>query len=148
MKPPQLGELDLDIMKAFEREISKRLRDRQQMRRSLQRMIDEKFGTIDVRLGGLDKKTKRNQCLQEDEDVKKKGKCVCLRFEFNPRDERSSVPESRSCASRYELSIILILKGEDVKNRVGMLRIRFEVYLVKAYKDEEDEDKDEIKGLI
>ncbi|GKC69478.1 hypothetical protein Tco_1115361 [Tanacetum coccineum] len=31
-KPPQLGELDLDIMKAFEREISKRLSHRQQMR--------------------------------------------------------------------------------------------------------------------
>ncbi|GJW38536.1 reverse transcriptase domain-containing protein, partial [Tanacetum coccineum] len=33
-KPPRLGELDLDIMKAFEREISKRLRHRQQMRRT------------------------------------------------------------------------------------------------------------------
>ncbi|GJW00618.1 hypothetical protein Tco_1555869 [Tanacetum coccineum] len=32
-KAPLLGELDLDIMKAFEREISKRLRHREQMRR-------------------------------------------------------------------------------------------------------------------
>nr|GEV69285.1 hypothetical protein [Tanacetum cinerariifolium] len=32
-KPPRLGELDLDIMKAFEREITKHLRHRQQMRR-------------------------------------------------------------------------------------------------------------------
>ncbi|GJW58095.1 hypothetical protein Tco_0104826 [Tanacetum coccineum] len=32
-KPPLLGELDQDIMKAFEREISKRLSHRQQMRR-------------------------------------------------------------------------------------------------------------------
>ncbi|GJW57796.1 reverse transcriptase domain-containing protein [Tanacetum coccineum] len=32
-KPPQVGELDIDIMKAFEREISKRLRHYEQMRR-------------------------------------------------------------------------------------------------------------------
>ncbi|GKA41785.1 hypothetical protein Tco_0734445 [Tanacetum coccineum] len=32
-KPPRLGELDLDIMRAFEREISKRLSHRQQMKR-------------------------------------------------------------------------------------------------------------------
>ncbi|GJV55344.1 hypothetical protein Tco_1456349 [Tanacetum coccineum] len=32
-KPPLLGELDLDIMKAFEREITKRLRHREQMRK-------------------------------------------------------------------------------------------------------------------
>nr|GEY42777.1 transposase, mutator type [Tanacetum cinerariifolium] len=32
-KPPFLGDLDLDIMKAYEREITKRLRHRQQMRR-------------------------------------------------------------------------------------------------------------------
>nr|GEV58395.1 hypothetical protein [Tanacetum cinerariifolium] len=32
-KPPRLDELDLDIMKAFEREITKHLRHRQQMRR-------------------------------------------------------------------------------------------------------------------
>ncbi|GJW39171.1 hypothetical protein Tco_0065016 [Tanacetum coccineum] len=32
-KPPLLGELDQDIMKAYEREISKRLSHRQQMRR-------------------------------------------------------------------------------------------------------------------
>nr|GEU29532.1 hypothetical protein [Tanacetum cinerariifolium] len=32
-KPPLLGELDLDILKAYEREITKRLRHREQMRR-------------------------------------------------------------------------------------------------------------------
>ncbi|GKG04515.1 hypothetical protein Tco_0314902, partial [Tanacetum coccineum] len=32
-KPPQVGELDIDIMKAFEGEISKHLRHYEQMRR-------------------------------------------------------------------------------------------------------------------
>ncbi|GJS06646.1 hypothetical protein Tco_0363442 [Tanacetum coccineum] len=32
-KPPLLGDLDLDIMKAYKREITKRLRHREQMRR-------------------------------------------------------------------------------------------------------------------
>ncbi|GJZ84650.1 retrovirus-related pol polyprotein from transposon TNT 1-94 [Tanacetum coccineum] len=44
-KPPRLGELDLDIMKAFEREITKRLRHREQMRR-MTKVIKEEFDKI------------------------------------------------------------------------------------------------------
>ncbi|GJQ91994.1 hypothetical protein Tco_0003133 [Tanacetum coccineum] len=38
------------------------------------RMIDEKFGTLDVRTRGLEKRKERKECLQEGEDVKRRGK--------------------------------------------------------------------------
>ncbi|GJW84993.1 hypothetical protein Tco_0158138 [Tanacetum coccineum] len=47
-KPPLLGELDLDILKAFERETSKRLRHRVQMRRKAHLLEDKQISSVGV----------------------------------------------------------------------------------------------------
>ncbi|GJR56433.1 hypothetical protein Tco_1406954 [Tanacetum coccineum] len=64
------------------------------------RMIDEKFGTLDVRLRGLEKRKERKECFSRDEeykgqegfemdgeDVKKRGKLDWFRLEDEDEDE-------------------------------------------------------------
>ncbi|GJW99065.1 hypothetical protein Tco_0180873 [Tanacetum coccineum] len=87
------------------------------------RMIDEKFGKLDVGLRGLEKRKERKECLQEVRNTKVNGGDEKRGGKLDRRDDKINGRKRGLCEGKIRL------EGLKMKNK-------------------DDEDKDEIKGLI
>ncbi|GJS77390.1 hypothetical protein Tco_0727271 [Tanacetum coccineum] len=96
------------------------------------RMIDEKFGTLDVRLRGLEKREERKECLQEfkmeGEDAKRRGKL-----------DRVDKKVRKKVNSGYVVENVLMGCGGAIVRNIGNKK---KVYAWRRFEDDKNEDDD------
>nr|GEU97181.1 leucine-rich repeat-containing protein [Tanacetum cinerariifolium] len=107
-KPPLLGELDLDIMKSYEREITKRPRHREQMRRCESFVNGRPFLPMMKRLIAPSIR-KEIECLKHSQRNWTLYPCGNNVFEVRKRDDSYGVNiENRTCTCKWwDLSGVL-----------------------------------------